>query len=76
MGEMLGNIAHQWRQPLNNVSLIIQFLRDNYHNESITKPQLEKFINKANKHIEYMSETIDDFKNFYKPSKNTNKIFL
>ncbi|WP_419777425.1 PAS domain-containing sensor histidine kinase [Malaciobacter marinus] len=69
MGEMLGNIAHQWRQPLNNVSLIIQFLRDNYHNESITKPQLEKFINKANKHIEYMSETIDDFKNFYKPSK-------
>jgi len=76
MGEMLGNIAHQWRQPLNNVSLIIQFLRDNYHNKSITKPQLEKFINKANKHIEYMSETIDDFKNFYKPSKTQTKFSI
>jgi len=73
MGEMIGNIAHQWRQPLNNVSLILQFLRDNYKNETVTNEQLDKFMNKANTHIEYMSETIDDFKNFYKPSKTQNK---
>jgi signal transduction histidine kinase len=73
MGEMLGNIAHQWRQPLNNVSLILQFLRDNYKNEAVSSEKLDKFMNRANTHIEYMSETIDDFKNFYKPSKVQNK---
>lgn len=73
MGEMIGNIAHQWRQPLNNVSLILQFLRDNYKNEAVSSKKLDKFMNRANSHIEYMSETIDDFKNFYKPSKTQNK---
>ena len=73
MGEMIGNIAHQWRQPLNNVSLILQFLRDNYKNEAVSSEKLDKFMNKANTHIEYMSETIDDFRNFYKPSKTQNE---
>ena len=73
MGEMLGNIAHQWRQPLNNVSLILQFLRDNYKNKEVSEKQLDKFMNKANTHIEYLSETIDDFRNFYKPSKTKNE---
>ncbi|MFT5836403.1 MAG: PAS domain S-box-containing protein [Sulfurimonas sp.] len=73
MGEMLGNIAHQWRQPLNNVSLIIQFLRDNYKNENVSREKLDKFMARANTHIEYMSETIDDFRNFYKPSKTKNE---
>jgi PAS domain S-box-containing protein len=76
MGEMLGNIAHQWRQPLNNVSLILQFLRDNYNNKDISSDKLDKFMLKANKHIEYMSETIDDFRNFYKPSKTQNKFSI
>ncbi len=76
MGEMLGNIAHQWRQPLNNVSLILQFLRDNYKNKEFKQEQLDKFILKANKHIEYMSETIDDFRNFYKPSKKQVKFSI
>lgn len=76
MGEMLGNIAHQWRQPLNNVSLIMQFLRDNYKNEAVSEQKLDKFMNKANKHIEYMSETIDDFRNFYKPSKTQDKFSI
>ncbi|WP_419764426.1 MAG: PAS domain-containing protein [Arcobacter sp.] len=76
MGEMLGNIAHQWRQPLNNISLILQFLRDNYKNKEVSDEKLDKFMNKANKHIEYMSDTIDDFRNFYKPSKTQNKFFV
>jgi len=73
MGEMIGNIAHQWRQPLNNVSLILQFLRDNYKNEAVSTKKLDKFMSKANTHIEYMSDTIDDFRNFYKPSKIQNE---
>ncbi len=76
MGEMLGNIAHQWRQPLNNVSLILQFLRDNYNNKDVSSEKLDKFINNANKHIQYLSDTIDDFRNFYKPSKVQNKFCI
>lgn len=76
MGEMLGNIAHQWRQPLNNVSLILHFLRDNYKNEKVSEEQIDKFMNRANKHIEYMSDTIDDFRNFYKPSKSKNEFYI
>jgi len=74
MGEMLGNISHQWRQPLNNVSLILQFLRDNYKNAK--SETLDKFILRANNHIDYMSQTIDDFRNFYKPSKNKNNFYI
>ncbi|NQY93037.1 MAG: PAS domain-containing protein [Campylobacteraceae bacterium] len=73
MGEMLGNIAHQWRQPLNTVNLILHFLRDNYQNENFTKEKLEKYINKSKTQIDYMSQTIDDFRNFYKPSKTANE---
>ncbi len=73
MGEMIGAIAHQWRQPLNNVSLIFQFLRDNYENTKIKKELLLKYFTKANTQINYMSDTIDDFRNFYKPSKSMEK---
>jgi len=73
MGEMLGNIAHQWRQPLNTVNLILHFLRDNYQNENFTKDKLEKYINKSKTQIDYMSQTIDDFRKFYKPSKTPNE---
>ncbi|WP_024955029.1 PAS domain-containing sensor histidine kinase [Sulfurospirillum arcachonense] len=70
MGEMIGSIAHQWRQPLNNISLIIHFIRDNINNKNFKEEQLNTFVNKAKEQITYMSETIDDFRDFYKPSKN------
>ncbi len=69
MGEMIGAIAHQWRQPLNNISLIIHFIRDNLKNSALSKEQLSSFVKEANEQIIYMSQTIDDFRNFYKPSK-------
>ena len=68
MGEMIGNIAHQWRQPLNNVSLFLQFLKDNYNNSS-NEAMVNKYFDKSFTQIQYMSQTIDDFRNFYKPSK-------
>ncbi|AXX93528.1 hypothetical protein CPU12_12800 [Malaciobacter molluscorum LMG 25693] len=67
MGEVLGSIAHQWRQPLNNINLLIYFIRDNYGN--FTKKELDESIKSAKVQIDYMSQTIDDFRNFYKPTK-------
>ena len=72
MGEMLGNIAHQWRQPLNNTSLLTHFIRDNYGNFS--KEELNDIIKDIKIQIDYMSQTIDDFRNFYQPTKDR-KVF-
>ena len=67
MGEMLGNIAHQWRQPLNNINLLIHYIRDSYG--LISKEELSDSIKNAKLQIDFMSQTIDDFRNFYKPTK-------
>jgi len=72
MGGMLGSISHQWRQPLNNVQLILHFIRDNCGKKEFSKELLKDYINRAKTQIEYMSQTIDDFRNFYKPSKSKN----
>ncbi len=69
MGEMMGAIAHQWRQPLNVLSLNIQSLEDDFAEGLITKSFIKTFINKNRETILFMSKTIDDFRNFFKIDK-------
>ena len=71
MGEMIGAIAHQWRQPLNNISLILHFIRDNAKDPDFVNKKMDEFVDRAKTQIEYMSHTIDDFRNFYQPSKES-----
>ena len=65
MGEMISIIAHQWRQPLNFLSVVHMNLK-RIHKEDKKSNML---ITEANKQIEYMSDTIDGFRDFYNPSK-------
>lgn len=76
MGEMIGAIAHNWRQPLNTVSLLCLALTTKFDNSKLDKNYLNKWIEKINKQVNFMSQTIDDFKNFYKPKEEFKKIFL
>ena len=69
MGEMIGNIAHQWRQPLTWISLLIQDLKESYTAGRFTREYLDETINKTVDVIQYMSHTIDDFSNFFSPEK-------
>lgn len=69
MGEMVGAIAHQWRQPLSTVGFIIENILDDIENNSLDETSAEQALNRAVEHIKYMSKTIDDFKNFFKPAK-------
>ena len=69
MGEMIGAIAHQWRQPLNALSLNIQLLVDDYLDNKIDKKYLENFESKQIEIIQFMSKTIDDFRNFFSQDK-------
>jgi len=66
MGEMIGNIAHQWRQPLTHLSYILMNLKNAYKKEQLTTEYFEKKTNLANAQIKYLSNTIDDFRDFFK----------
>ena len=63
MGEMIGNIAHQWRQPLNALRLILINLQDAGQDPEYSGPAFKR----AHALIEKMSDTIDDFRYFSKP---------
>ncbi|MFY9074885.1 HAMP domain-containing sensor histidine kinase [Malaciobacter mytili] len=67
MGEMIGNIAHQWRQPLAQISAIHMNMKVTYDFNKFTKEYLDTKIKEANKLTSYMSQTISDFQNFFKP---------
>ncbi len=69
MGEMIGNIAHQWRQPLNSIGVIVQNIEDAYNYNELTKEYMVEKINNVMTLLSYMSHTIDDFRNFFKPDK-------
>ncbi len=68
MGEMVGNIAHQWRQPLNNLGLIITNLMDAYRFDELDDVLMNETCNRARLLMRQMSETIDDFQDFLSPS--------
>ncbi len=70
MGEMIGNIAHQWRQPLNTLSLIISNIEDSFSYDDYDEEYVNKLFLNARNIISKMSETIDDFRYFFKPRNN------
>ena len=69
MGEMIGNIAHQWRQPLNALSLLLQKQQLFFERGLLTAEKLEENVAKGTSLINKMSTTIDDFRDFFKPNK-------
>jgi len=67
MGEMIGNIAHQWRQPLSIITTAASGLEVKADfNQEITTSEIQKFSQIIVKQAEYLSNTIDDFRNFIK----------
>jgi PAS domain S-box-containing protein len=69
MGEMIGNIAHQWRQPLNALGLVLANLKDAADFGELDDVKLAKTVVDGNALIQKMSATINDFRNFFQPVK-------
>ena len=69
MGEMIGAIAHQWRQPLSVISVNIQNLKYDYEDGLIDDKFINEFISKNKTTIKFMSKTIDDFRSFFRLDK-------
>lgn len=70
MGELLSMIAHQWKQPLSIISGLTQNIGDAKQFGELDDALLESSNEKILSQVEYMSQTIDDFKNFFKREKN------
>ncbi len=69
MGEMVGNIAHQWRQPLNALVLVLANIEDAARCDELTPEYLEELVGNGENLIHKMSTTIDDFRHFFRPQK-------
>lgn len=70
MGEMIGNIAHQWRQPLNALGLTIQNIQTAYENNYLNEDYINRTIQKSRRLTAQMSRTIDDFRDFFQPEQH------
>ncbi len=73
---MIGNIAHQWRHPLTRLSLILQNIKAFNKKSLLNEERLESMLKSANEQIFFMSETIDNFKDFYRPSREEGRFTL
>ncbi|MFO0589807.1 MAG: CHASE domain-containing protein [Polyangiaceae bacterium] len=69
MGEMIGNIAHQWRQPLNALGLVLANLADAHELGELDEPTMKRLFADGHRLIQKMSSTIDDFRGFFRPDK-------
>ena len=76
MGEMINNIAHQWRQPLTHLGFINMNLQLAFEDEPLDKKYLKEKIEESNSQLDFMSKTIDNFRDFYKPNKQKELFYI
>ncbi len=69
MGEMIGNIAHQWRQPLNALALLQANIKDAFDYGDLDRENMARFNEDGQRLIQKMSSTIDDFRDFFRPNR-------
>ena len=76
VGEMIGAIAHQWRQPLNVISLVTQDIQDAWDFKELDQAFLDRSMSGIREQIKFMSETIESFRNLIKPDHEYTKFNL
>ncbi|MFP4485787.1 MAG: response regulator [Campylobacterales bacterium] len=69
MGDMLGAITHQWQQPLNVISMVSDFIYDDYMDGTLDEESLKRDTDAIINQVMFLSQTINDFREFFKPNK-------
>ena len=73
LGEMIGNIAHQWRQPLNHLNIVLYKMKKEFNKD---EKKFKYSYKEAKAITKDMSNTIEDFSNFFKPDKKNEQFFI
>ena len=68
MGEMIDSVAHQWKQPLNAISMMIQLLSDDFKDGDVNDEYVDELNSMISMQIEHMVTTLSEFRNFLRPS--------
>lgn len=76
MGEMMGAVAHQWRQPLNALGIIVQDIKIAYKDGELSEKYIEEAVQSAMGQIKHMSSTIDDFRRMFKIDKEKEEFMV
>jgi signal transduction histidine kinase len=76
MGEMIGNIAHQWRQPLSVITINTSAISIKRDMGELDDKYLDDALNSINRNVKYLSETIDTFRDFVKDNKELKEVVL
>jgi len=76
MGEMIGNIAHQWRQPLAVMSTVIDILNERNDRDILSKEKLSEKLKLLETNVMQMSQTIEDFLSYFNPYKQKENFSL
>jgi signal transduction histidine kinase len=76
IGEVLSSVAHHWRQPLNQLTLLIEDLNDGYKYGDLNQEYFEKNSEDMVKIVNYMSKTIDNFRDFFAPNEQETIFFV
>ncbi|WP_320036039.1 HAMP domain-containing sensor histidine kinase [Halarcobacter sp.] len=74
MGEMTSMLAHQWRQPLNAISVLMQEMQIKFERDILTKEEQKSITENIKHKLMYMSKTIDNFRDFLKPQKERKEL--
>ncbi len=76
IGELMPMIAHQWRQPINKIASVLALLRFEVAQEKCDPQEVDRACANMEESVEFMSETIDDFRTFYRPRNESEEVDL
>jgi phosphoglycerate-specific signal transduction histidine kinase len=71
MGEMMDAVAHQWKQPLNSLSMMNDMLKDDFKANLVNEAYIDEMTETTHTQIEHMVSTLNEFRTFFRPSKDS-----
>jgi signal transduction histidine kinase len=76
MGEMMDAVAHQWKQPLNSLSMMNEMLKDDFKDGLVDENYIDELSQNTQIQIEHMINTLNEFRTFFRPSKENEEFFV
>ena len=76
MGEMIDSVAHQWKQPLNAISMMIELLKADYADGDVNEYYIDELDSTIRLQIEHMVTTLGEFRNFLRPSTKNDTFYM